>query len=131
MKHAKLFLLLVVISFCTLAQNRPGIDYFPHISFFDFTVQYLFPPNNLANSAQIKNSMNGTLNYYYPKLKTLGITNIVTDWKEYKTLMPNPNPTTDFQIHDMGFGWRDIGNLYFGPANYLSSFGHERDKYTL
>ncbi|MBK8661253.1 MAG: hypothetical protein IPN18_05385 [Ignavibacteriales bacterium] len=31
----------------------------------------------------------------------------------------------------MGFSWRDIGNLYFGPANYLSAFGHYRDKYTL
>ncbi len=36
MKHAKLFLLLVLISFCASTQNRPGIDYYPHISFFDF-----------------------------------------------------------------------------------------------
>jgi len=131
MKHAKLFLLLVLISFCASSQNRPGIEYYPHISFFDFSVQYLYPPNSLANGTQIKNSMSGYLNYYYPYLKKLGITNLVTHWAEYKSINQNSNPATDFFINDFGFSWRDIGNLYFGPANYLSAFGHYEGFYTL
>lgn len=131
MKHAKFYIMLVFISFCACSQNRPGIDYFPHTGFFDFTVQYLYPPNSLATGTQIKNSMIGSINYYYPYLKKLGITNLVTDWAEYKSLNQSPDPSIDFFINDMGFSWRDMGDLYFGPANYLTAFGHFRDKYTL
>ena len=40
MKQTKFFLFCVLFSFCVTAQNRPGIDYFPQIGFFDFIVNY-------------------------------------------------------------------------------------------
>ena len=40
MKQTKFFLFFVLFSFCVTAQNRPGVDYFPQIGFFDFIVNY-------------------------------------------------------------------------------------------
>jgi hypothetical protein len=38
MKQARFYIMLVFISFCAPAQNRPGIDYFAQLGFFDFIV---------------------------------------------------------------------------------------------
>jgi hypothetical protein len=40
MKQIKFFLFFVLFSFCVSAQNRPGVDYFPHTGFFDFIINY-------------------------------------------------------------------------------------------
>lgn len=40
MRHARYYLIFVLVSFCAFAQNRPGVDYFPQIGFFDFIVNY-------------------------------------------------------------------------------------------
>ena len=128
MRHARYYLIFVLVSFCAFAQNRPGVDYFPQIGFFDFMVQYLHPPH--GDAASIETSVISN-NYYHPKLKELGITDIVTDWAEYKNVRPSSDPATDFFIHDMGFEWRDNGIRAFTPAGFLKSFGHKRDIYTL
>jgi len=128
MRHARYYLIFVLVSFCAFAQNRPGVDYFPQIGFFDFMVQYLHPPH--GDAASIETSVISN-NYYHPKLKELGITDIVTDWAEYKNVRPSSDPATDFFIHDMGFEWRDNGIRAFTPAGFLKSFGHMENKYSL
>ncbi|MBK8663895.1 MAG: hypothetical protein IPN18_19675 [Ignavibacteriales bacterium] len=40
MKQTRFFLFLVLFSFCVTAQNRPGVNYFAHIGFFDFIINY-------------------------------------------------------------------------------------------
>lgn len=52
-----IIILLNSISINIKTQNKPGKNYFPHIGFFDFMVQYLNVPNNLSNSADIENSV--------------------------------------------------------------------------
>ncbi|MBE2279180.1 MAG: T9SS type A sorting domain-containing protein [Ignavibacteriaceae bacterium] len=108
-----------------ITQNKPGKDYFPHIGFFDFMVQYLHVPNNLSGSAAIENSVNRQ-GYYHQALKALGLTNLVTDWKEYNRVFTNPTGNNQYYINDMGIEW------YSNPANkFLKSFGHDKENYTL
>jgi hypothetical protein len=40
MKQTRFFLFLVLFSFCVTAQNRPGVDYFAQLGFFDFIINY-------------------------------------------------------------------------------------------
>jgi hypothetical protein len=41
MKQARFYIMLVFISFCAPAQNRPGIDYYRHsLAFLILSVQY-------------------------------------------------------------------------------------------
>ncbi len=71
MKHARLYIMFVFISFCAFSQNRPGIDYFPHTSFFDFSVQYLYPPNKVVASGSGKKFVAPSLPFFFinPRIK--------------------------------------------------------------
>lgn len=52
MKKA-ILVLLIMISIIK-AQNQPGVNYMPHISFFDFAVNYLHNPNeDLATQSEM------------------------------------------------------------------------------
>jgi hypothetical protein len=42
----KLLFLLVLVNGFIFSQMKPGIDYMPHIGFFDFVVNYLSNPNS-------------------------------------------------------------------------------------
>lgn len=80
MNRMRRFLLVLIIMISIIkAQNQPGVNYMPHISFFDFAVNYLHNPNeDLATQAEIwqTNEDNG---WYLGLLHNLGITNLVTD----------------------------------------------------
>ncbi len=63
MKKAALIVLLLTGMFIGQNRPRPGIDYFPHIGFFDFIVNYKSPPNNLSTAAEIEDTTN-SLRFY-------------------------------------------------------------------
>ncbi len=75
----KTIIVLFILISTIKAQMQPGVNYMPHISFFDFAVNYLSNPNeDLATSADIwyANEANG---WYLDALHQLGMTNLVTD----------------------------------------------------
>lgn len=49
----KAILVLFIMISIIKAQNQPGVNYMPHISFFDQAVNYLSNPNNLATQTEI------------------------------------------------------------------------------
>lgn len=61
MKQTKFFLFFVLFSFCVSAQNRPGVDYFPQIGFFDFVVNYLSVILSESGLTRLKNFRIDTL----------------------------------------------------------------------
>ncbi|MBK6681260.1 MAG: hypothetical protein IPG53_15200 [Ignavibacteriales bacterium] len=74
----KLLFLFVLINGYSFSQMKPGIDYLPQIAFFDFVVNYLSNPNWTVNPEDIKKSHDDQ-NWYFDKLKELGLTNLVSD----------------------------------------------------
>jgi len=126
MKQTRFFLFLILFSFCVSAQNRPGIDYFPQIGFFDFIVNYKSPPNSESSQFDI---MNVTKNngYYFNQLLLLGMTNFVSDGQEHAYNLGVPSP---FRINDMGFSWKaETDN--FNPSIFMNAMGHDKQKYPL
>ncbi len=127
MKQTKFFLFFVLFSFCVSAQNRPGIDYFPQIGFFDFIVNYKSPPNNLSTAAEIEDTTK-KYGYYFDKLTELGLTNFVSDGQEHTSNLTVSSP---FRINDMGFSWKADPPYNFNPSIYMNAMGHDKDNYAL
>ncbi len=111
----KLLFILLLINGITFSQMKPGIDYMPHIGFFDFVVNYLSNPNDhLANQPAIFIRYNSD-NWYFDSLISLGLTNLVTDAQYHQNL----NHTLDnFYLNDMGFAWKHDPSLN-PPLNFL------------
>jgi len=128
----RLFFLLVVVNGFTFSQLRPGIDYMPQIAFFDFVVNYLSNPNRTVDPGQIKKSHDDQ-NWYFDKLKELGLTNLVSDAQYHRNTLQHP--LDSFYINDMGFEWKHDLSLnpprYFLPARSMKSFGHRIGNYLL
>ena len=84
MKHERIvmkktILVLFIIISTIEAQMQPGVNYMPHIAFFDHAVNCAHNPNsNEADSLSIFNAYTGQ-GWYLNSLKELGITNLVTD----------------------------------------------------
>jgi hypothetical protein len=128
----KLLFILLLINGITFSQMKPGIDYMPHIGFFDFVVNYLSNPNDhLANQPAIFIRYNSD-NWYFDSLISLGLTNLVTDAQYHQNL----NHTLDnFYLNDMGFAWKHDPSLNpplnFLPARFMNSLGHKEESYVL
>ena len=126
MKQTKFFLFLILFSFCVLAQSRPGVDYFPHIGFFDFVVNYKSPPNGESSQFDIINVTKNN-GYYFNQLLLLGMTNFISDGQEHANNLGVPSP---FRINDMGFSWKaETDN--FNPSIYMNAMGHDKEAYPL
>jgi len=127
MRQARYYLIFVLVSFCVSAQNRPGVDYFPQIGFFDFIVNYLSPPNNLSTAAEIEDTTK-RYGYYFDKLTELGLTNFVSDGQEH---ISNLTVSSPFRINDMGFSWKADPPHNFNPSIYMNAMGHDKEAYAL
>ncbi len=128
----KAILVLFIMISIIKAQNQPGVNYMPHISFFDFVVNYLSNPNNLATQAEIW-EMNEANGWYFGLLRNLGITNLVTDAQFHQNALDSY--PKDFFLNDMGFAWKhDLSAIpprIFLPAKYMNTFGHWREKFVI
>jgi hypothetical protein len=91
MKQARFYIMLVFISFCAPAQNRPGIDYFAQLGFFDFIVNFKSPPNGLSSAMEIK-EVTEKNDYYFNELLELGLTNFVSDGQVHADSLAIPSP---------------------------------------
>lgn len=75
----KTILVLFIVISTVKAQMQPGVNYMPHISFFDHAVNCISNPNSAeADSLSIFNAYSAQ-GWYLNSLKYLGITNLVTD----------------------------------------------------
>ncbi len=126
MKQIKYILFFVLFSFCVSAQNRPGIDYFPHIGFFDFIVNYKSPPNGISTAVKIKEETEKN-EYYFDELLELGMTNFISDGQVHADSLAISSP---FRINDMGFSWM-AETHNFNPSIYMNAMGHDKLKYPL
>ncbi len=123
MKQTRVFLFFVLFSFCVTAQNRPGIDYFPQIGFFDFIVNYKSPPNGLSTAVKIKEETEKN-EYYFDELLELGMTNFISDGQVHADSLAISSP---FWINDMGFSWM-AETHNFNPSIYMNAMGHDKLK---
>ena len=126
MKQARFYIMLVFISFCAPAQNRPGIDYFAQLGFFDFIVNFKSPPNGLSSAMEIK-EVTEKNDYYFNELLELGLTNFVSDGQVHADSLAIPSP---FWINDMGFSWK-AETHNFNPSIYMNAMGHDKEADTL
>jgi len=101
MKKAALFIILLSGLFLGQNRPRPGVDYLPHIGFFDFVVNALSHPRG-GNSNDLILNYQGK-GWYFDKLRELGLTNLVTDGL-YNLSINDSNNT--FLLNDMGFAWK-------------------------
>ena len=91
MKQTKFFLFFILFSFCVTAQNRPGVDYFAQLGFFDFIVNFKSPPNGLSSAMEIK-EVTEKNDYYFNELLELGLTNFVSDGQVHADSLAIPSP---------------------------------------
>lgn len=126
MKQTKFFLFFILFSFCVSAQNSPGIDYFPHIGFFDFIVNFKSPPYGPSSAIKIK-EVTEKNDYYFNELSELGLTNFVSDGQVHADSLGRQSP---FRINDMGFSWK-AETHNFNPSIYMNAIGHDKQKYPL
>ncbi len=128
----KAILVLFIMISIIKAQNQPGVNYMPHISFFDQAVNYLSNPNNLATQTEIWDSSEAH-GWYLDLLHNLGITNLVTDAQFHQNALDSY--PKNFFLNDMGFAWKhDLSAIpprSFLPAKYMNAFGHWREKFVL
>lgn len=110
----KLLFLLVLINAFTFSQRKPGIDYMPQIGFFDFVVNYLSNPNDHLATQQAIYSRYSADNWYFDSLKSLGLTNLVTDAQFHQNL---DHILDSFYLNDMGFAWKH--DLSLNPPRYF------------
>lgn len=130
----KLLFLLVFINGLTFSQMKPGIDYMPQIAFFDFVVNYLHNPNgHLAPDPEAIWRQYSHDHWYFDSLKSLGLTNLVTDGQFHRDILKHPRDS--FYINDMGFAWKHDPSLNpplnFLPARFMNSFGHKEGSYVM
>ena len=130
----RIFLLLVLLNGFTFSQMRPGIDYMPQIAFFDFVVNYLHNPNgHLAPDPEAIWRQYSHDNWYFDSLKSLGLTNLVTDGQFHRGILKHPRDS--FYLNDMGFAWKHDPSLNppltFLPARFMNSLGHKVGKYVI
>jgi hypothetical protein len=130
----KLLFLLVLINGITFSQMKPGIDYMPQIAFFDFVVNYLHNPNDhLAPDPEAIWRQYSHDHWYFDSLKSLGLTNLVTDGQFHRSFLKHPLDSS--YINDMGFAWKhDPGlnpPLNFLPARFMNSLGHREGSYVI
>lgn len=130
MKKAALFIILLSGLFFAQNRPRPGVDYLPHIGFFDFVVNALHHPRGGNSNDLILNYQ--AKGWYFDKLIELGLTNLVTDGM-YNLSITDSNNT--FLLNDMGFAWKHDPSLlvprYFKPAEFMRALGHVYDRYPL
>ncbi|GAB1442247.1 hypothetical protein MASR2M39_10820 [Ignavibacteriales bacterium] len=129
----KLIIIFIIFSGLFYAQNnpRPGVDYLPHIGFFDFVVNALSHPWDSSSTNIIPNYQ--AKGWYFDKIKELGLTNLVTDGQYNLTNCDTIN--NKFFLNDMGFQWKNKTwanpPVIFTPAEYLNSLGHDKNHYPL
>ncbi len=129
----KLYIILLILTGLCNAQStpRPGVDYLPHIGFFDFVVNAIATPQNGDSNLTLINLMR-TKNWYFNELQALGLTNLVTDGQFH---INEAHALDNFYLNDFGFAWkhRDWGSNqhFFFPSKYMNSFGHDKDYYTV
>jgi len=138
MKHERIvmkktILVLFIIISTIKAQMQPGVNYMPHISFFDHAVNCAHNPNsNEADSLSIFNAYTGE-GCYLNSLKQLGITNFVTDAHFHEQHLSSYRDK--FFLNDMGFAWKHDPTAYFPrtflPARYMNSLGHWTEKFVI
>lgn len=100
----------------------------PQIAFFDFVVNYLHNPNRTILQTAIFDTYYKE-NWYFDKLKELGLTNLVSDGQYHRTTLLHPDD--DFYINDMGFAWKHDPPLIFLPSRYMNALGHKDPEYVI
>lgn len=130
----KLLFLLVFINGFTFSQMKPSIDYMPQIAFFDFVVNYLHNPNDhLAPDPEAIWRQYSHDHWYFDTLKSLGLTNLVTDGQFHRDILKHPRDS--FYLNDMGFAWKHDPSLNpplnFLPARFMNSLGHKEGSYVI
>ena len=129
----KFYIIFIILTGLCNAQStpRPGVDYLPHIGFFDFVVNAIATPQNGDSNLTLINLMR-TKNWYFNELQALGLTNLVTDGQFH---INEAHALDNFYLNDFGFAWkhRDWGSNqhFFLPSKYMNSFGHDKDYYTV
>lgn len=124
-------ILLFIIVFTSYGQNTgvPGKDFFPYISFWDFAVYPGHPTqNSICDTTDYKSNML-QVHYYYPKLKELGLTNIVSDFRRIDGLGIGSHYDS-IKFLDMDFGWAGNGVGRFNPGRYVKATGNNPDKFS-
>jgi len=121
MNNAKFLFLSVLLSFSALSQNRPGIDYFPHISFFD---QYINAKFGVEAWGDKENNVLQRVKPVYEMMKAAGITHCVTFLDDYTSdTLINPG----LKIYDRHIEWSEIESLPVegtnNPGRYLLAQG--------
>lgn len=125
----KLIMILIILESALYCQNTgvPGKDFFPYMSFWDFAVYQSHPRQSSCTSSQyaLEMELNDT-KYYYPLLKSLGLTNIVSDFELIESLGMS-NHYGNIKFLDMDFSWAGDDSPPFEPGRYLKATGNNPD----
>ena len=100
----KFYIIFIILTGLCNAQStpRPGVDYLPHIGFFDFVVNAISTPQNGDSNVTLINHMR-TKNWYFNELQALGLTNLVTDGQFH---INEAHALDNFYLNDFGFAWK-------------------------
>ncbi len=126
----KLIILLIIIASASYGQNTgvPGKDYFPYMSFWDFAVYVNHPTQEVECSSSKYQTAMDKVFYYYPLLKSLGLTNICSDFELINTLGIGSSYDS-ISFLDMDFEWAADDAVPFAPGRYARSTGNNPNKF--
>ncbi|MBE2279543.1 MAG: T9SS type A sorting domain-containing protein [Ignavibacteriaceae bacterium] len=121
MRKLALLLLFIIITQPNIL-GQIGVTQFPKIGFGDFNLiarhpMYCGGTNNTAVHQQYISKF-----YYFPQLRDLGLTHLVTGADAATTLNSNYNNTSPIKIMDMNFSW-DVTD-YPGAYSAVYAFSH-------